>query len=102
MPYFIITYDLVEDYLNRRTEYRDQHLRLAREAHDRGELILAGALSDPADRALLVFHVTQRSMVEEFAKKDPYVINGLVKKWEVRPWTVVIGGQPEASSSPRS
>ena len=92
MPYFIMTYDLVEDYLNRRTQYRDQHLRLAREAHDRGELILAGALSDPADRAVLVFHVPERSIVEAFAKNDPYVINGLVKRWEVRPWTVVIGG----------
>lgn len=93
MPYFIMTYDLVEDYLTRRTQYRDTHLRLAREANNRGELILAGALSDPADRAVLIFHVPERSMVEAFAKNDPYVINGLVKKWEVRPWTVVIGGR---------
>jgi uncharacterized protein len=102
MPYFIMTYDLVDDYINRRTQYRDKHLRLARAAHDRGELILAGALSEPANRALLVFHVPHRSMVEEFAKNDPYVINGLVKKWEVRPWTVVIGEQTDAPSSPKS
>ena len=102
MPYFIMTYDLVDDYINRRPQYRDQHLRLAREAHERGELILAGALSEPADRALLVFHVPQRSLVEEFAKNDPYVINGLVKRWEVRPWTVVIGEQMDAPPSPKS
>ena len=102
MPYFIMTYDLVDDYINRRPQYRDQHLRLAREAHERGELILAGALSEPADRALLVFHVPKRSLVEEFAKNDPYVINGLVKRWEVRPWTVVIGEQMDAPPSPKS
>jgi len=28
---------------------------------------------------------------ESFARHDPYVINGLVKRWEVRPWTAVIG-----------
>jgi len=91
MPYFVLTYDLVDNYIARRTLYRDKHLQLAREAHQRGELILAGALSDPADRALLVFRVADRSIVEEFAKHDPYVINGLVTRWEVRPWTVVIG-----------
>jgi uncharacterized protein YciI len=96
MPYFILTYDLVDDYINRRTPYRDQHLRLAHESRRRGELILAGALSEPADRALLVFQVPQRSIVEDFAKNDPYVTNGLVKKWEIRPWTVVIGHQSSA------
>jgi uncharacterized protein YciI len=101
MPYFILTYDVVSDYGNRRTPYREQHLRLAREAHARGELVLAGALSEPADRALLVFRVAQRSIVEEFARNDPYVISGLVLKWEVRPWTVVIGDQPEVATTPK-
>jgi len=93
MPYFIMTYDLVDDYLERRAAFREHHLRLAREAHQRGELILAGALSEPADRAVLVFRVPERSIVEEFAKNDPYVINGLITRWEVRPWTVVIGNE---------
>lgn len=101
MPYFVLSYELVNDYVNRRTPYREQHLRLARDAHRRGELILGGALSDPADRALLVFRVAQRSIVEEFAKNDPYVINGLVIKWEVRPWKVVIGDQPEVAMVPK-
>ena len=30
---------------------------------------------------------------EEFAKNDPYVVNGLVTEWNVRPWTVVFGGE---------
>ena len=91
MKHYVMFYYLVEDYLARRTHFREEHLRLAREANKRGELILAGALSEPADRALLVFRVADRSVIEEFAKKDPYVINGLVARWEIRPWTVVIG-----------
>ena len=54
-------------------------------------LLLAGAMADPADQALLVFNVADPSVIEAFARNDPYVINGLVARWEVRPWTVVIG-----------
>jgi len=90
MPYFALTYDVVPDFVDRRTPYRPQHLQLAREAHERGELVLAGALGEPAG-ALLVFKAEERATAENFAKADPYVTSGLVKQWAVRPWTVVIG-----------
>ncbi|MCI0375991.1 MAG: YciI family protein [Gemmataceae bacterium] len=91
MKYFALFYDVVDDFVSRRTAYREEHLRLVRAVHQRGELLLAGALADPADRALLVFRAADRSIVEEFARNDPYVTNGLVTRWEVRSWTVVIG-----------
>jgi uncharacterized protein YciI len=91
MPYFALIYEVADDYLARRTAFRQEHLWLAAAAHERGEIVLAGAFSDPADRALLIFRGADRSAAESFARKDPYVLNGLVKKWEVRPWTVVIG-----------
>jgi uncharacterized protein YciI len=92
MNYYLLFYDVVDDYVNRRSPYRDEHLRLIREAHARGELIMAGALADPADRAVLVFRATDPTTVETFVRKDPYVLNGLVNHWEVRRWMVVIGG----------
>jgi len=91
MEYFALIYYLVDDYLSRRTVFREIHLHLAREANSRGELVLAGAFSNPADRALLVFRVENKSVIEEFIRKDPYVENGLVTRWEIRPWSVVIG-----------
>ena len=94
MKYFALFYDVVNDFVSRREQYREEHLRLAREAHHRGELLLAGALSEPADRALLVFRATGRAAVEEFARNDPYVTNGLVTRWDIRPWAVVIGDAP--------
>ncbi|MDP9370657.1 MAG: YciI-like protein [Chloroflexota bacterium] len=93
MSYFALMYDLVDDYVERRSAYREEHLRLARETYGRGKLLLAGALSAPIDRALLVFRAEDPSVVEEFARADPYVINGLVTRWEVRPWTVVVGNE---------
>ncbi len=91
MEYFALIYYLVDDYLSRRTAFRERHLRLVKEANSIGDLVLAGAFSDPADRALLVFRVKNKGVIEEFIRKDPYVENGLVTRWEIRPWSVVIG-----------
>lgn len=90
--YYILFYKTVEDYLERRGAYRAEHLVLAKEAHERGELVMAGALADPADGAVLVFKGDGPQAAEAFAKNDPYVKNGLIGEWHVRPWTVVIGG----------
>ena len=94
MPYFILFYETADNYTEKRAPFRAQHLELAREAHARGELLLAGALADPADRAVLVFRAADRETVEAFAERDPYVRNGAVTRWEVRPWTVMIGNDP--------
>ncbi len=92
MAYFVLIYDLAPDYLDRRGPLREEHLGMARAAHERGELVRAGALADPADTALLVFRGDDGSAAERFAENDPYVRNGLVTGWRVRPWTVVVGG----------
>ncbi|TYP81115.1 YciI-like protein [Blastococcus xanthinilyticus] len=88
--HLLLEYTLAADYLERRTALREDHLALAREAHDRGELLLAGALPDPYDRALLVW-TAPREVVERFVAEDPYVLEGLVTGWTIRPWNVVVG-----------
>jgi uncharacterized protein len=90
MQYYLLIYHVVEDYVTRRVPFREEHLRLAREAHSRGQLILGGALADPVDKALLVFYCEDHGTVDAFVRADPYVQNGLVLQWEIRPWTVVI------------
>ena len=88
--HLLLEYTLADDYLERRAALREEHLGLARAAHERGELLLAGALPDPYDRALLVW-TAPREVVESFAEQDPYVVQGLVTGWSVREWNVVIG-----------
>jgi uncharacterized protein len=99
MPYFVLIYDVIPDFGARRAEFRPAHLQLVRDAHARGDLPLAGALGDPPDGALLVFQTSSISVAEDFANRDPYVINGLVTRWQARPWNVVTAGDGPAAGT---
>src|SRR4051812_45147334 len=89
--HYLLFYEVAPDYLERRAQFRDAHLAKAWDSHGRGELVLGGALGEPLDTALLLFKADSPAVVEEFARMDPYVTNGLVKSWRVRPWTTVAG-----------
>ncbi len=90
--YYILFYKTGDNYIERRAPFREAHLAYARNSHERGELFLAGALAEPADEAVLVFRANGPEIAERFARNDPYVTNGVIAEWRVRPWTVVIGG----------
>jgi len=96
MKHYLLTYHLAPDYLERRPQFREAHLALAREAVARGELLLGGAL-DPADRAVLLFAGEDAGAAERFAERDPYVLSGLVARWEISEWKTVVG---EGAASP--
>ncbi len=91
MGWFVLVYDLVDDYVTRRSPLRQEHLGLAEAARQRGELLLAGALGDPPTQSLLVFRTPDASVPEAFARVDPYVTNGLVRRWRGEPWAVAVG-----------
>lgn len=91
MSYYLLFYKTIENYIEKRAPYRTEHLKMAEEAHQNGSLIMAGAMAEPADGAVLIFKGESPKIAEDFAKNDPYVKNGLIKSWEVRPWTVVVG-----------
>jgi uncharacterized protein len=89
--HYLLFYEVGEDYVARRAEFRNAHLELGWQASDRGELVLGGALANPVDGAILVFKGDSPEVAENFAKVDPYVTSGLVKRWYVREWTTVAG-----------
>ena len=98
--HYLLIYDVVPDYVQRRAAFRDEHLSLGWEAHARGELVLGGALAEPADGAVLLFTGDSPAAAEAFAAADPYVRSGLVTRWRVRPWTTVIGDGAAAPTRP--
>lgn len=89
--YFILLYEVVDDYVKKRAPFRDEHLRLANDTAEKGQLLLGGAFDNPVDGAALVFKADDRSVVEDFVRNDPYVKNGLITDWKIREWTVVTG-----------
>ena len=89
--HFLLFYEVAEDYLTRRAAHRKAHLEHAWRAAERGELVLGGALANPADQAILLFRCGSAETVERFAKEDPYVAHGVVRSWRVREWTTVAG-----------
>jgi uncharacterized protein YciI len=93
--HYLLFYDVVDDYVTRRAPLRAAHIGHARESMARGELVLAGALANPPDGAVLLFRGPSPEVAERFAEKDPYVVNGLVKNWRVREWTTVVGRDAE-------
>ncbi len=92
MHYFL-SYTYVDDFLEKRAPFREEHLSLARAVHQGGALKLAGAFIEAPYGAVLIFSGEEPSAPEEFVKNDPYVKNGLVKEWEIRPLKVVFGGE---------
>jgi hypothetical protein len=92
MKYFALSYEVVENFAERRMPFRESHLKMVRDGHERGDVVMAGALGDPPEKALIVFRVADIETVENFARADPYVMNGVVTRWTVRPWNVVVGG----------
>ncbi len=95
--HYLLFYDVVPDYAERRVPFRAAHLAYAWAAVDRGELVLGGALADPVDGAVLLFDCDSPAPIEAFVAGDPYVINGLITNWRIRPWTTVAG---EGASNP--
>ena len=91
MKHFLLFYEAGPDYVERRPQYRAEHLGLAWAAQERGELVVAGPLADPVDGAVLMFQGEGRSVAEQFAQADPYVTSGMVARWQVREWTTVVG-----------
>lgn len=89
--HYLLIYTYANDYLERRGLFREHHLETIKPLIDRGEVLLGGALSDPFDTGLILFLIPDPTIATAFAASDPYVVNGLVTRWEVRRWVTVVG-----------
>src|SRR3954469_23727286 len=101
MPmHYLLLYALVADYVTRRAPLRGGPLPHPCAAHGRGEMVLGGVLDDPVDRAVIMFQGDSPDAARRFAEQDPYVLNGLVARWEVRQWVTVAGDHPATPVRP--
>lgn len=88
-PHLLVFYDYVEDIVERRAPYRDEHLARLAAAKKAGVVVAAGALGDPPTGAAIVVS-GDVAAAEALVAQDPYVVNGLVTGWRIAPWNVVV------------
>jgi uncharacterized protein YciI len=98
--HYLLIYEGADDYSVRRAPHRAAHLAHARAAVARGELVLGGAVGEPADGSVLLFVGASPAAAEAFAAADPYVHYGVVARWRVTPWTTVVGPDAEVALPP--
>jgi len=96
--HYLLRYELGPGYVERREQYRQEHLALAREAHLRGDLVMGGTLADPVDQSVFLFQGESAAAASQFAAADPYVLYGLVRHWQVRPWVTEVGTEASAQA----
>ena len=98
--HFMLIYDVGPDFIQRRAQFRQEHLALAWTAAEAGGLLLAGALEELTEQAFLLFEGASPDAATAFAEADPYVRHGLIKRWRVKQWNTVVGSS--AASPVRS
>lgn len=88
--FYVLTYQLAHDYIEKRTPYRSLHFAYLTGYKEKGQFLLGGAFDDQ-ETAMLIFKVHDKSIIEEFAKHDPYVMHGVATSWDCRQWNMVTG-----------
>ena len=88
---YVLQYDYVDDAFEKRKPHREAHLALIGKQVEKGNVILAGAVDNPPTGGLLIFRNLSQNDIEQLAQQDPYVVNGVVKKYTIKPYMAVIG-----------
>ena len=87
---YLLEYSYVENMLELRAPYRAEHLANAERLVKENILIVGGAFMPNADGALFIFQ-SDYETVENFVKNDPYFRAGLIPKYKITEWNVVVG-----------
>jgi uncharacterized protein YciI len=86
----VVLYASAPDVLSRAPVHFPAHKARLDEFHARGELLLVGTFGDPqAQGSMAIF--TTREAAEAFVADDPFVLNGVVRAWEIREWNEIYG-----------
>ena len=89
--YLLLTLHYVDGMLEKRGPHREAHLAGAQRGYDDGTIVMAGALLDPVDAGVFVFKNVDEAHVKAFVEADAYYVAGLVPRYTIRPWMVVVG-----------
>jgi uncharacterized protein len=84
---YVLFYENGDNFPAGAREHFPAHQARYQEFMRRGVLLSLGPLIDGEGGALAVF--TSREAAEDFVAEDPFVLNAVVGKWQVREWREV-------------
>jgi uncharacterized protein len=91
MQFLIIAYDYKDGGLERRLAVREQHIKLGDELKAAGNFLYGVAMLNEKNEmmgSVLIMEYPTRNELDEYLKKEPYVMNNVWEKIEVTPCRV--------------
>ena len=86
---YVVFYESADDVATRAAPHRAAHRARLDEFHARGTLLMVGTFANPQDEGSMSI-VTTREAAEEFVRGDPFVLNGVVRRWTIRGWNEIL------------
>ena len=82
---YVVLYESAENVLEKAPVHFPAHSDRLQQFHRAGTLLMVGAFGDPQNEGSMAIFTT-REAAEEFISEDPFVLNGVVRGWEIREW----------------
>ena len=86
---YVLFYDSADDVLAKAPAHFPAHSARVDDFRARGELLIVGTFANPQEEGSMAIF-TSRDAAEEFVAGDPFVLNGVVRNWEIREWNEVL------------
>ena len=92
MQFLLIAYDGTDsEALDRRLKVREEHLQKTGQLKRDGEFIFGGAILDETGKMIgstVVYEFPDRQSLDARLKEEPYIVNGVWKKIEIKPFRI--------------
>jgi uncharacterized protein YciI len=82
---YVVLYESADDVASRAPEHYPAHKSQLDDFHRRGEILMVGTFGDPQRQGSMAIFPT-REAAESFVADDPFVLNGVIKRYEIREW----------------
>ncbi len=91
MPKYVLLYESADDVRSKAPLHFPAHVARWKTFQDQGTLLMIGTFGNPQDEGSMAIFTT-REAAEAFARSDPFVLNGVVRRWSIREWNEAIAG----------
>ena len=88
---YVVFYESAPDVASKAPPHFPAHVARYEDFHARGLLLMIGTFANPQEEGAMAIFTT-REAAEEFIAGDPFVVNGVVARWEIREWNEALTG----------